>query len=122
MVGEKLDKAVVLYMTPGELQAKGACCGTCALIVKGTADCAILLNPKVSLGHGVCALYVGGPASQLTQIAKLSRQTAGYLQSPQVPTHCGNCEYWGGGDKLQGPCQVVEGTVDFWGCCNHWER
>jgi hypothetical protein len=124
----KLDKAIVLYFNEEALGSKvGAHCGDCWKFVgseSGEGTC-IEVAGAINPAHGVCGLYVNGrvfdgvkPALP-TPVVQISKTIAGYVE--QGPTHCGNCEYYEGTEDGSGPCKKVAGTVEFFGCCNHWE-
>jgi hypothetical protein len=115
----KLDKAVVLYFPAKVLgSAVGAHCGDCWKFVEGeggSGECQEV-EGDILAAHGICGLFVNG-RSEVEN--KISKAVAGYAETG--PTHCGNCEYFGGGDAASGPCQKVAGTVEYEGCCNQWE-
>lgn len=115
----KLDKAVVLYM-PARLNPKqGFRCGVCLMAVKDIGACSILTPASVNLATGVCGLFVpGDPVTSETHPPQqiVPKAIAGYTEDG--PTYCGNCRYFRSG----GTCAVVAGSIDFFGCCNHWER
>lgn len=117
----KLEKAVVLYFTAEEIGSpEGARCGKCMMFVSG-GFCTIVQG-KIDGTHGVCGLYVNGPMEHEEEAADMAmtpKLVAGYIENG--PTHCGNCEYYGGWEKKQGPCEKVRGTVEYHGCCNAWE-
>jgi hypothetical protein len=90
--------------------------------IDGTSD------TRVSFEHGVCGLYVGGKPMPESDTHKpmpvVPRSVAGYIEEGGVPTHCGNCEYYlplPAADVRSGHCKIVEGIVNFYGCCNAWE-
>lgn len=131
---DKLTKAQAVYFpqtilgTPGR---PGASCGTCALRAygrygeeeclyvhkDGSSDC------RVSFASGVCALYIQGGASSGSPKPTVPRLVAGYYEGRDVPTHCGNCEYFEGvgGSSLAGTCRKVDGLVNANACCNLWQ-
>jgi len=125
---EKLDKAVVLYMGDEVLGSHvGAHCGDCWKFVgseSGTGKC-IEVDGPINPAHGVCGLYVNGRVfdgikPKLPEpVHRISKEIAGYVE--QGPTHCGNCDEKLGGDALTSLCKKVEGTIEFFGCCNRWE-
>jgi hypothetical protein len=127
-VSAKLDKAIVLYFPEEELGSHvGAHCGDCWKFIgseDGPGQC-IEVDGAINPAHGVCGLYVNGRVFDGIEpnlpvpVAKISKEIAGYIE--QGPTHCGNCEYYLGGDEMSGACRKVEGVVEFDGCCNHWE-
>jgi hypothetical protein len=125
----KLDKAIVLYF-PGEtLGSKvGAHCGDCWKFIgseAGPGQC-IEVAGEITPAHGVCGLYVNGRVFDGVKpklpksVVQISKVIAGYVE--QGPTHCGNCEYYMGSFEGSGPCKKVDGTVQYFGCCNHWEQ
>src|SRR5262249_15934043 len=104
------DKGAVLYFPPPDIGAgSGARCGNCSQF-KEPASCDIV-EGKI-LANCVCGLFVPR--------WKLSQKVAGYITDG--PTHCGSCEYYGGGKDDRGPCEKVEGFVSYDGCCDLWER
>ena len=134
-MAEKLNKAVVLYMPPQVLNPgespTGASCGKCMMGLKEVSACTIVYidgtsRTNVDLERGVCGLYVGGGPVSVNDhkiMPTVPRSVAGYIESPGVPTHCGNCEYWqGSGESRVGACRKVEGIINFWACCNAWEQ
>jgi hypothetical protein len=117
MASEKLSKDVVLYFSAADIASRsGARCGICIMFFPQSSCTAV--KGAISGDKGVCGLYVNGPNAAKMLTPHLSKQTAGY--SEEGPTHCGSCEYYGGGPE-KGPCKIVEGEVEFHGCCNAWE-
>ena len=124
----KLDKAIVLYFPAPVLGSNvGAHCGDCWKFIgseSGPGEC-IEVDGDIQPAHGVCGLYVNGRVFDGVKpdlpvpVAKISKVIAGYVE--QGPTHCGNCEYYMGSEEGSGPCKKVQGTVEYDGCCNHWE-
>lgn len=125
---QKLDKAIVLYFDEEALGSKvGAHCGDCWKFIgseSGTGTCIEVEGP-INPAHGVCGLYFNGRVfdgekpNLPVDVVQISKTIAGYVE--QGPTHCGNCEYYRGTDDGSGPCAKVAGTVEYFGCCNHWE-
>ena len=124
----KLDKAIVLYMGAAVLGSHvGAHCGDCWKFVGSegqTGKCIEVAGP-INGPHGVCGLYVNGRVfdgvkpNLPEQVNQISKEIAGYIEDG--PTHCGSCEYYRGSEDGSGPCEKVAGTVEYFGCCNHWE-
>lgn len=109
----KLPQYKVLYFQAGDIGTKeGAHCNECQFY-KGKpkmGECQVVegsINGEV----GICGLYV-------LKGKKLDKESASY--SNGGPTHCGNCKFYEG-NKISGDCKVVEGPVEFLGCCNGWE-
>lgn len=129
MEGGKLVPEKVLYMTPEELNKggkkdAGARCGKCAFFNETTSNCLITSPSKCSGAHGVCGLFVGGDfvgGEPKRARAIISKKTVGYIEDKDnVPTRCGNCEYFSGEGET-GNCEKVGGTIYRDGCCNGWE-
>jgi hypothetical protein len=125
----KLDKAIVLYFSDAALGSHvGAHCGDCWKFIggEGKEGKCIEVDGGINPAHGVCGLYVNGRVFDEAKpklpvpVVRISKQIAGYIE--EGPTHCGNCEYYKGSEDGSGPCEKVEGTVEFFGCCNHWEK
>jgi len=124
----KLDPAIVLYFPASEIgEEDGARCGACMMYVAARGPnigrCTVV-EGAIRGDTGVCGLYVHGKHSGPEMKGMISKEIAGYIENG--PTHCGNCEYYGGvpdsgGDDESGPCEKVSGTVEFHGCCNYWE-
>jgi hypothetical protein len=124
----KLDKAIVLYFDEESLGSKvGAHCGDCWKFIGSESShgkCIEVAGP-INGPHGVCGLYVNGRVfdgikpNLPVDVDQISKETAGYVE--EGPTHCGNCEYYRGSENGNGPCMKVAGTVEYFGCCNHWE-
>lgn len=111
----------------------GASCGACALrVTTGTGEnCAFVhidgtSDTRVSFKSGVCALYIGGDQEFINNpVATVPRSVAGYIEDDRgVPTKCGNCEYYESDleNSRTGRCSKVEGLIQFYACCNFWER
>jgi hypothetical protein len=121
MAFKKLEQPVVLYMPPKALQPsgvkKGAVCGTCQMFSPHGSFCSILKPSNVNGYTGVCGLYVGGTpmAEEATEV--VSAKVAGYIDKG-APTRCGTCRFFIPETK---ECQIVEGTVEAYGCCHAWE-
>ena len=124
----KLDKAIVLYFDEEALGSKvGAHCGDCWKFIgseSGPGEC-IEVEGAINPAHGVCGLYFNGRVFDGVKpnlpedVVQISKTIAGYVE--EGPTHCGNCEYYRGSEDGSGPCEKVAGTVEYFGCCNHWE-
>jgi len=126
---KKLDKAVVLYFPAKILGSNvGAHCGDCWKFVgsesAGPGKC-IEVEGAIQPAHGVCGLYVNGRVFDGVKpklpvpVAQVPKIVAGYVE--EGPTHCGNCEHYGGSEDGSGPCEKVAGTVQYFGCCNQWD-
>jgi hypothetical protein len=120
-------------LNPGENRLKGASCGLCALrVTTGSGEnCAFVYidgssDTRVSYSKGVCGLYIGGDREYVNQpVPTVPRSVAGYVEDNRgVPTKCGNCEYFEPAleSRYAGSCKKVEGLIQFYGCCNAWER
>jgi hypothetical protein len=125
--GGKLPPEKVLYMPPESLNKggktdAGARCGKCAMFNETTSNCLVTDPPKCDGEHGVCGLFIGGSLLTSEEPKKLvSKEIAGYIKDDKnVPTHCGNCEYFTGEGET-GKCEKVGGTIYRDGCCNGWE-
>ena len=119
--GKKLDKAVVLYFPGKDIgAATGARCGICWKFIT-SGEC-VEVEGDINPVRGICGLYCHGtPRTEDPEgVDRVSKEVAGYANVG--PTHCGDCEYYGGGEAKSGPCEKVEGTVEYSGCCNHWEE
>jgi hypothetical protein len=123
--GKKLEPSVVLYLTPDEIKVKeGAHCGACFFFHRSKSECFLTSPPACNAEHGVCGFYLGGDLEEQAAVKptpqKLVPKTvAGYIE--KAPTHCANCEYFGG-EEYPGECSKVKGHVDANGCCNQWEE
>lgn len=116
---KKLNKAVVLYYLPKDIGERGgARCGACMMYTPSGNCTAVSVWPNPS--RGVCGLYVHGKHMGPDMKGTISTTIAGYVDNG--PTHCGNCQYYGGGNSTAGPCEKVAGTVEYHACCNAWER
>ena len=130
----KISKAAALYMPPSVLnpegRPEGASCGKCALRITTAhgGTCSVVhidgsSDTGVSYEKGVCGLYIGGDRELISEpVPTVPRSVAGYIESRNIPTHCGNCEYFHGTRETAGSCEKVEGLVQFFGCCNLWEH
>lgn len=111
---EKIDKGAALYFPAEDIGSDaGAKCGNCSQYKeqdKASGACDVVLG-KIS-ANGVCGLFVPR--------WKVAQKVAGYIADG--PTHCGSCEYYGGGRDERSPCAKVEGFVQFQGCCSLWQR
>lgn len=125
----KLQPSTVLYMTPEMLNHSGgaglgACCGKCAFFNVPQGECFITAPPACDAQHGVCGLFVGGKSfleKAATPLQLVPKEAAGYVANEKaVPTYCGKCEYYTG-DKKEGTCEKVNGSIAYAGCCNGYE-
>ena len=121
----KMRKSIPLYM-PASLQVKpheGFKCGNCIMGTSDTSECTILEPSNIDLEYGVCGLFVPGEnvkASEHSPMEIVPKSVAGYTEDG--PTYCGVCKYFKpSSGKNAGQCKVVEGKIDYYGCCNHWE-
>ena len=125
---EKLDKAVVLYMSAKVLGSHvGAHCGDCWKFIgseNASGEC-IEVAGEINGPHGVCGLYVNGRVFDGTKpnlpeaVVQITKEVAGYVENG--PTHCGNCEYMMNNTESTSPCRKVAGEIEYFGCCNQWE-
>ena len=114
----KLEKEVVLYFPPGLIgNDEGACCGHCMMFIEN-GRCTSVAG-AIDADKGVCGLYVHGSPRGAGYSGEIPKDVAGYTENG--PTHCGSCRFYGWGDQEKGSCEVVEGTVEYHGCCNAWE-
>ena len=112
-----IPKSVALYYPPPLIgEQPGARCGRC-LMFNEEGRCAAV-EGSINADTGVCGLYVHGDPEG-SNFGLIGKDVAGYVENG--PTHCGNCQYYGGGESLSGSCEKIEGQVDFYGCCNSWE-
>jgi hypothetical protein len=120
-----------MVLNPGG-KYHGASCASCALRVTTShgEECSVVYidgtaDTHVSFEKGVCGLYIGGDRELINNpVPTVPRSVAGYIEdSKNVPTHCGNCEYFRGNpeSRYHGSCAKVEGLIHFYGCCNAWE-
>lgn len=121
----KLRKSIPLYM-PASIQIKpheGFKCGNCIMGLSDTKECSILEPSDIDLEYGVCGLFVPGKnttSKEHPPMEIVPKDIAGY--SEEAPTYCGVCKYFIHGEgKGKGECKVVMGSIDYFGCCNHWE-
>lgn len=121
----KLNKSVVLYM-PAVLNNNpeaGFKCGVCMMGLSDTSECTILEPADIDLEYGVCGLFVPGKNTKSDEHPPMEivpKAVAGY--SDAAPTYCGICKYFiPVNGKGVGGCKTVEGKIDYYGCCNHWE-
>lgn len=112
-MAHKLDKTVVLYYRPKDVgESEGSRCGKCMMYSE--RECTVVkgeIEPK----HGVCGLYVHGEHMGPMMKGMTPKEIVGYVENG--PTHCGNCKNFDDGE-----CRIVEGKVEFEGCCNAWEE
>lgn len=122
----KLPQGVVVYLKPEQIANKsGAHCGACFFFHRPTSECFLTSPAHCNAEHGVCDFYLGGNLwKQIEKKANpipqklVPKEMAGYIENG--PTHCANCEYFGG-DEYPGECAKVQGKVEGLGCCNAWE-
>jgi hypothetical protein len=117
---DKVSKQDAVYFTAAEVGGPdlGTRCGKCRDFISLSSECVILTDPVVSGARGTCVFYIhGSPLAAGRPRHLISKQTAGYIEGRDVPTYCGRCEYYGG-NRHDGPCEKVEGDVDYGGCCN----
>jgi len=113
----KLDKAVVLYYPSKQVGTnEGTHCGKCMMFVR---DHCTVVEGKIDGEDGTCGLYVFGKHMGPDMHGETPKSVVGYETSG--PTHCGNCVNYQG-DEYSGPCRIVEGTVEYLGCCNGWKE
>lgn len=127
---KKLSHEVVMYVTPevidqGGKEGKSGCrCGKCAFFKPDTSECLLTKPAKCNAEHGVCGLFLGKPKDGKIYgepLGLMPKSAAGYIEdSKNVPTRCGNCEYFGESDG-KGHCKKVKGPIYKDGCCNKWE-
>lgn len=116
-MAHKLDKAVVLYFPPEQVGTdEGTHCSACMMFVR---DHCTVVDGKIDGDNGVCGLYVFGTHLGPDMHGMIPKEIAGYITN--APSHCGNCKNYRG-DENSGSCKVVEGEVEYHGCCNAWEE
>jgi len=119
----KLSKAEAVYFTAAEVGGPdlGTRCGKCRDFIALTSECVITIDSKVSGARGTCTQYIHGtPHAAGRPLLLISKASVGYIEGKDVPTYCGRCEYYGG-TKYDGPCALVEGTVEYGGRCNLYD-
>ena len=119
----KLSKVEAVYLTAAQVGGSdlGTRCGKCRDFIVLTSECMITQTSQVSATHGTCTQYLhGAPHAAGRPLRLISKSDVGYIEGREVPTYCGRCEYYGGGE-YSGPCAKVEGDVDYKGCCNLYE-
>lgn len=118
-MSDKISKEAVLYYPPAAIGEKtGARCGTCMFYI--TNHKCLVVHGDIDGFKGICGLFVNGAPQRTGMAGGLPKAYADYTENG--PTHCGNCEYYGGGQKLDGDCGKVQGRVMYHGCCNAWEK
>lgn len=130
---KKLPQALMVYVTPEiispgqEDKAPGCRCGKCVFFKEGVSECMLTTPAKCDAEHGVCELFLGRPKNASVEgkpFGLISKEAVGYIvDKKNVPTHCGNCEYFGGEPDANGManCWKVQGRIHENGCCNAWE-
>jgi hypothetical protein len=117
----KISKSAAGYL-PAKLvgtEQVGTFCGKCRDFVKSTSECLILTEPRVSATNGTCTQFLRGePYTNAKPLKLVPKEVVGYIEGDEVPTFCGRCEYYGESGRLKGSCAIVEGMVDYGGCCN----
>lgn len=124
MAHAKLQKPVVLYMpaSVNKIPRGGFGCGVCMMGLSDTKECTILDPAKIDLEYGVCGLFVPGKNLKREDhppMEIVSKKIAGYSEAG--PTYCGSCRFFDDRGADSNICDVVEGQIDYFGCCNHWE-
>lgn len=123
----KLKPEVVVYLKPEVIGNKeGAHCGACFFFNRPTSECFLTSPAHCNAEHGVCDFYLGGNLFEAINKHEgkpqpqkvVPKKVAGYIE--KGPTHCANCEYFGG-KEYPGECSKVQGAVEGEGCCNAWE-
>lgn len=120
-MSDKLGKPIVLYM-PAKLLNNpegGFKCGVCMMGTSDTSECTILEPSNIDLEYGVCGLFVPGKnttAKDHPPMEIVPKGVAGY--SEDAPTYCGVCKHF----IPKNDCKKVNGDIDYYGCCNHWEQ
>lgn len=123
----KLRPEVVVYLTPEQIGTKeGAHCGACFFFHRPKSECFLTSPAACNADHGVCDFFLGGNMfevidkhdGQPTPQKLVPKTVAGYIE--KGPTHCDNCEYFGG-KEYPGECAKVSGKVEAEGCCNAWK-
>jgi hypothetical protein len=118
MAHKRLEQPVVLYIPAKLNPEKGFKCGNCIMGLEDTSECSILEPANVDLEYGVCGFHVPGEnttSKKHPPMEIIPKDVAGYIEDG--PTYCGVCEYF----IPPNSCEVVNGKIDEYGCCNHWE-
>jgi len=116
----KITKVEAVYLSAAQVGGPdlGTRCGKCRDFIALTSECIITIDSAVSGARGTCTQYIHGqPHAYGIALHLISKESVGYIEGRDVPTYCGRCEYYGG-TEYEGPCQRVEGDVDYGGCCN----
>lgn len=122
----KVPKVQAGYLPARYVAGKGTSCDSCRDFIKLNSECMILDPPLVSGPMGTCILYVKGkPHEYGSPLRLLPQRVAGYIEGNDVPTYCGRCEYYEHPNHNSSTCKGIgnseDDTVEFGGCCNHYE-
>jgi hypothetical protein len=123
-LASKLSKSVAGYLSAKLVGTEqiGTSCQKCRDFIKGSSECLILTEPKVSGPSGTCTQFLKGePYTNAKPLRLVPKEVVGYIEGDDVPTYCGRCKYYTEHGRLRGECEVVEGMVDYGGCCNGYE-
>ena len=121
----KLSKPAAGYLSArliGTEGGPGTKCSRCRDFIKSTGECLILTDPQVSAEHGTCTQFLRGePYTRAKPLRLVPKEVVGYIEGNDVPTFCGRCEYYTEHGRYKGECKLVDGTIEYGGCCNFYE-
>lgn len=119
----KWPKAAAGYLTADQVGTSeiGTKCSKCRDFIRSTSECLITIDSKVSGERGTCTQFLKGqPYDRAKPLLLIPKEAVGYIEGDAVPTFCGRCEYYVGGHGYKGKCEIVEGSIDYGGCCNSY--
>jgi len=123
-LASKISKAVAGYLSAKLIGTEriGTCCMKCRDFIEKTSECLITDDSKVSGPKGTCTQFLRGqPYYAAKPMRIVPKEVVGYIEGDDVPTYCGRCEYYIEHGRLKGECKIVEGVIEYGGCCNGYE-
>ena len=102
-------------------------CGACNMYEEETGTCT-LVKGDIDPEFGTCIYWAyrrTKPMIGKKYEPEMDKEDAQYYEIPKVGlleggSYCGICEYYKG-DINGGECSIVEGDIDYTGCCISWE-
>ena len=122
-LASKLSKSAAGYLSAKLIgtEQTGTFCGKCRDFIKATSECLITDDSKVSGPNGTCTQFLRGqPYDRAKPLKLVPKAVVGYIQGDDVPTYCGQCLYFTSHGRLTGECSIVQGMIDWGGCCNSY--
>ena len=123
-MASKISKTAAGYLSAKLIGTEqiGTKCSKCRDFIEKTSECLITDDSKVSGPKGTCTQFLRGqPYYSAKPLRIIPKEVVGYIEGEGVPTFCGQCKAYIEHGRMTGGCKMVEGSIDYGGCCNLYQ-